>query len=571
MPTPHRLCGLSSRSALDSVRWTVAVFLLLGLTSVATAEDAFPRDLVEFVPAAVNPIFEARGPGYWDARIRERGWILHEGDAWHLWFTGFDGSREGLKKLGYASSADGLTWKRAEKPLYDQHWVEDMMVVKQGDTYYMFAEGLNDQAQLLTSTDRLHWTRLGTMDIRYKNGSPLTPGPFGTPVGWYENDTWHLFYERSDAGVWLATSKDLKVWTNVQDEPVMVPGPAEHEKDLIAFNQIIKRGAKYYVYYHGAPKLPKPSTWSTNIAVSDDLLHWTKYTGNPLTLDNKSSGIVIEAGTAERAELRLYTMHDKVWVHYPAGHEEQTRQEADGRIVMNTKDLSKPYPFSRPGTYNVAAIHAGQSAAMLKLRLGADPQVLQVNLPATGADWRYSTQVIGTLKIGQTGPQQLTLQPAVDDAAPIHTVKALVLTPAPEGVAIKQAEEGTVTCHARDVTIHGVRVQYEPKPEKNTVGYWVTESDWISWDFSLATPGDYQVEVLQGCGKGEGGSEVDVTVAGQTLKFTVEDTGHFQNFKPRVIGKVKLAAAGDYRVAVKPTRKAKNAVMDIRQLRLIPQ
>ena len=28
----------------------------------------------------------------------------------------------------------------------------------------------------------------------------------------------------------------------------------------------------------------------------------------------------------------------------------------------------------------------------------------------------------------------------------------------------------------RDVTIAGIKVQYEPKPEKNTVGYWVARA-----------------------------------------------------------------------------------------------
>src|SRR5204863_475035 len=103
--------------------------------------------------------------------------------------------------------------------------VEDMMVVRQDAKWYMFAEGLNDQAQLLTSTDRVHWTRQGQLDVRYTDGKPLTPGPYGTPTAWHEDGTWYLFYERSDKGVWLATSKDLKTWTNKQDEPVLLPGP----------------------------------------------------------------------------------------------------------------------------------------------------------------------------------------------------------------------------------------------------------------------------------------------------------------------------------------------------------
>lgn len=126
-----------------------------------------------------------------------------------------------------------------------------------------------------------------------------------------------------------------------------------------------------------------------------------------------------------------------------------------------------------------------------------------------------------------------------------------------------------IVLHARTATVHGKMLRFEPEPHKNTLGYWTNPADWAEWTF-LAPAGRYAVEVLQGCGKGQGGSEVAVTVAGQTLKFTVEDTGHFQNFKPRVIGQVTLAKAGEQVATVKPLNKAAAAVMDLRQMRLLP-
>jgi hypothetical protein len=277
--------------------------------------EAFPRELVDFVPAAENPVFEAEGSGHWDLKLRERGWVLREGTSYSLWYTGYDGTREGQKMLGLATSEDGLHWARAAaNPLCRDQWVEDMMVVKQGATYYMFAEGRNDQAQLLTSADRVNWEPQGTLDVRSTNGKPLTAGPFGTPTGWYEDGTWFLFYERQDAGVWLATSKDLKIWTNVQDEPVLARGPEPYDKEQIALNQIVKHDGRYYAYYHGSGSTTKPALWTTSVATSTDLVHWTKYPKNPLQpeTENKSSGILVNDGQ----QFRLYTMHDKVQVHF---------------------------------------------------------------------------------------------------------------------------------------------------------------------------------------------------------------------------------------------------------------
>ncbi len=294
----------------------LAVGTLIFAQRAGADDENFPPELVHFSPAKENPIFVAQGEGHWDVKIRERGFILKEDDCYKMWYTGYDGTREGQKMLGLATSTDGLKWTpHPDNPIYKEHWVEDMMIVKLDETYYMFAEGAMDQAQLLTSTDGVHWERRGTLDVRLKNGEPIPAGPYGTPTAWREGTTWYLFYERRDLGVWLATSSDMKVWTNLQDKPVLVPGPEYYDRDMIAMNQIVKHQGRYYAYFHGAANDKKPNLWSTNIAVSDDLIHWKKYSGNPLfpIADNKSSGILVQDGR----EFRLYTMHNQVQVHFP--------------------------------------------------------------------------------------------------------------------------------------------------------------------------------------------------------------------------------------------------------------
>ncbi|HEY2840691.1 MAG TPA: hypothetical protein VGJ26_16160, partial [Pirellulales bacterium] len=68
---------------------------------------------------------------------------------------------------------------------------------------------------------------------------------------------------------------------------------------------------------------------------------------------------------------------------------------------------------------------------------------------------------------------------------------------------------------------------------------------------------------------GSGGAEVAVEVGGQTLKFTVQETGHFQQMISRTIGEVKLEA-GKQTLAVKPQSKPGAAVMDLRRVVLRP-
>jgi len=149
-------------------------------------------------------------------------------------------------------------------------------------------------------------------------------------------------------------------------------------------------------------------------------------------------------------------------------------------------------------------------------------------------------------------------------------VGAKMPTPNPDYVPNSQAKDGTITMHARSAEVHGVMLRFEPLPHKNTLGYWVNKDDWASWEFTVSTPGSFTVEVLQGCGKGQGGSEVEVRVGEQVLKFTVEDTGHFQNFKPRDIGMVKVEKAGRHTLSIHAKTKAAAAIMDVRQVTLKP-
>jgi len=134
---------------------------------------------------------------------------------------------------------------------------------------------------------------------------------------------------------------------------------------------------------------------------------------------------------------------------------------------------------------------------------------------------------------------------------------------------IEPQADGSILLHSRDATVSGAMLRYEPETNKITLGYWVKKEDWASWDFAVSQPGRYTVEALQGCGPGSGGSEVVFSVGDQQLPMTVRETKHFQDFIPRELGVVALAA-GEHELQVRPKTKPGAAVMDLRQVRLIP-
>lgn len=283
----------------------------------AKEENLFPDEMIAFAPYEKTPVFAGTGANTWDQVIRERGYILREDDGYHLWYTGYrEDTNDSTMALGYATSPDGIAWTRYKNnPVFSESWVEDMMVIKSDSVYYMFAEGRNDIAHMLTSTDKIHWKDHGSLQIRYTNGQPLTPGPYGTPTIFIEDGVWYLFYERNDNGIWLASSRNLTEWTNVQDEPVIKKGPEAYDKFGVALNQIIQYQGLYYAYYHGTA-FEDWSEWSTNVAVSKNLVDWEKYSLNPIMEENKSSGILVHDGS----QYRLYTMHPEVSVHFPASN-----------------------------------------------------------------------------------------------------------------------------------------------------------------------------------------------------------------------------------------------------------
>jgi beta-1,2-mannobiose phosphorylase / 1,2-beta-oligomannan phosphorylase len=289
-----------------------------GAGSAPSVSDQFPKELVEFVPYDHNPVFSGTDTDTWDQHIRERGYILFEDNIYKMWYTGYRGGDDDPKSLGYATSADGIKWTRyPENPVFSEKWTEDMFVIKENGTYFMYAEGKSDIAHLLTSGDGINWHEQGNLVILGATGDTIPP-PYGTPSVWIENGEWYLFYERNDDAIWIARSTDHINWKNVQDEPVLSRGPGAYDSGAVAANQVIRFNGKYYMYYHGSSNAgwDKPGTislWTSNVAMSSDLIHWIKYPKNPIVEGDHSSPVIVN----HDGRYRLYTMHDKTWLYFP--------------------------------------------------------------------------------------------------------------------------------------------------------------------------------------------------------------------------------------------------------------
>ena len=248
------------------------------------------------------------------------------------------------------------------------------------------------------------------------------------------------------------------------------------------------------------------------------------------------------------------------------------RPASEGRIgfIAGSATNAETWDFkpSRWGRYDIeAAVSGAEKGAELVIEIAG--QTFGFVLPV-GADERRTTVVpVSRFYLPKSDPCKVKAGPKAGTAGGF-TLHGISLVPAPEGGPVVQQASGEIVLRASEATTHSVMMRYEPATNKNCLGYWVTPSDWAHWDLTVTAPGTFDVEVWQGCGNGNGGSDVVVEVGGEKLAFVVEETGHFQNFVPRRIGRVKLASAGKQTLAIKPQRKQASAVMDIRKVRLVP-
>jgi arylsulfatase A-like enzyme len=222
---------------------------------------------------------------------------------------------------------------------------------------------------------------------------------------------------------------------------------------------------------------------------------------------------------------------DALYWHYP--HYSPQGGKPGGAIRQGDFKLIEFYEQGRRELYNIAR-DTSESTNLID----REPQRAE-ELAAKLADWRK----------------------AVDAHMPVVN---------PDFRPDAQDEDGTITLPARTADVHGVMLRYEPLPHKNTLGFWVRQDDWASWDFDVSKPGTFEIEILQGCGPGSGGSQIDFAIGDQTTTATVQETGSFQDFVARRIGTVKLSQAGRHTLSVKPRTKPGAAVMDLRQVRLVP-
>ncbi len=224
------------------------------------------------------------------------------------------------------------------------------------------------------------------------------------------------------------------------------------------------------------------------------------------------------------------------------------------------------FTAKRWGRYEVRVTYTLRNASLgTQFRFAQQP--FKKTLMASSKPKRV---VYGTVYVEKATMYPFSIYAAATGAEPGFEIQEVAFVPAPEGPAPVQAADGSIVLEAGSATTWSETMRFEPKSEKNCLGFWTNADDFAEWDFEVTKPGRYKVTVVHGCGTGNEGSEVAVKLGEQELKFTVKDTGGFQKWSEEAVGEVEIKKAGKMRLVIDPVTKTKSAVLDVHKVLLAP-
>ncbi len=132
---------------------------------------------------------------------------------------------------------------------------------------------------------------------------------------------------------------------------------------------------------------------------------------------------------------------------------------------------------------------------------------------------------------------------------------------------VRPEENGTLRLLATTCKIYGPRLVFEQKYQN--LGWWVREQDRAVWSLKVRQAGAYRVTLDYACAQDSAGSKYILTVAGQSLRGTVESTGIWDNYVQQEIGTI-LLPAGAAELVVRSDGSIKAELIDLRGVMLEP-
>jgi len=226
--------------------------------------------------------------------------VLHENDQYHMWYSAGANDLTGYRAFGYASSPNGIHWKRYEEnPLNFyceestldtiQYWHFD--IIRKDSLFLMwYAARLNDPSTKLSigfawSVDGLNWTKYPEPVLKPGKGDEWDADAIGDPSVVFDGNTYHMWYNgmRNQlpkiVHVGYATSRNGINWEKHPENPVLDIGePGSFDDRWVVATEVYFNSSVYEMWYSGYNNIH----FEVGLAFSEDGVHWARSGKNPI-------------------------------------------------------------------------------------------------------------------------------------------------------------------------------------------------------------------------------------------------------------------------------------------------
>jgi beta-1,2-mannosidase len=268
---------------VDIRRLLACTTLTLSLGALAlTAADTFKPPFGPWTRLSEQPVITPQGDGFESAGTFNPS-VVKKDSKFVMLYRAQD--HAGTSSLGYATSSDGVHFTRraepvlkAEAPYEKGGGVEDPRLQKFGSTYYLTYTGYNNvdgegsdkkdaQLCLATSSDLMHWKRQGVIMPGYKGKWNVKWTKSGAMVPIKINGKYWMYYlgdaKGKDSQMGVASSDDLLHWTDATDQPVLSSRAGNFDSQVVEPGPapVITADGIFLVYNGADDKLVYRTGW----------------------------------------------------------------------------------------------------------------------------------------------------------------------------------------------------------------------------------------------------------------------------------------------------------------------
>jgi len=133
---------------------------------------------------------------------------------------------------------------------------------------------------------------------------------------------------------------------------------------------------------------------------------------------------------------------------------------------------------------------------------------------------------------------------------------------------VRPSSDGLLLLPATAAAIYGRDIAFEETFQN--VGMWHAESDLVVWDFELDDDRRYEVLLDYACDNPSAGNHFQLDAQGANLQGQIRGTGGWDRYRKVRVGSLTLHK-GKGQLTVRPAGPIQGALVDLRQIKLVPQ